>query len=149
MTRDSSLSVTVEIKRKQMDLPRYAVIPGAAVVPWSLAGTTTVEIAINGQPMKRRSIMRLDRDDWFVTVTEADCKALTIETGDTVRLTLDRASTDLPPELAALLAEEPAAKTTWEGMTQSRQRQLREHIGEAKQSGTRARRARKALLPSR
>ncbi len=143
---EQAIAVVAWIKREQDDLPRYAIVSGAALASWSLATTTTVEIAINARQMKRRSIMRLDQEDWFVTITEADCRALAFDTGDEVRLTLQRASTALPPELAQLLSQEPAALAKWRTMSASQQRQLREYVAEAKQSATRKRRARMALL---
>lgn len=137
---------TVTIKRKQADLPRFVTIPANTIKDWNLSGTTTVEVIINGEPINRRSLMQWDEYKWFISITEADCKKLGIDTGDKVSLCFSLASTELPTELAELIARDATARQKWEGLTESRQRMLREDIRSAKQSATRERRARKALL---
>lgn len=134
------------VERKQDDLPRFAVVPAAALAAWGLGGTTAVEVCVNDAPAARRTIKRWDAARWFVSVTEEDCRRFRLNTGDEVKLTLRPASEDLPAELSELLRSEGAARATWERLTPGQQRMLREEIAAAKQPATRARRARKALL---
>lgn len=138
--------VHTTVERKQADLPRFAVVPASAVAAWGLSGTTAVEVCVNDAPAARRTIKRWDDARWFVSITEEDCRRFGLETGDGVKLTLRPASDELPEELAELLRSEGAARAAWGRLTPGSQRMLREEIAAAKQSATRARRARKALL---
>ena len=140
------IHLTVTIERKQSDLPRYAIVPSVLVAKWRLDGTTTVDVHINGVPLDRRSIVRWDDERWFVSITQQDCRLTGIDTGVQAALTIAVASSDLPDELATLLQESPEAKQAWDRLSSAQQRMVRETIGSAKQSATRARRARKALL---
>jgi hypothetical protein len=134
------------IERKQPDLPRFVVIPSCALAAWRLAGTTAVEISINGTAMARRTIKEWDRDRWFISITATDCRRLGVDTGDRVTIALRLAPAGLPGELARLLKADRRAKAAWRRLTASQQRMLGENIRAAKQPETRARRARKALL---
>lgn len=142
----ASIHASVTVERKQPDLPRFAVIPSSLLMPWKLAETTVVEMLIDGIAVDRRSIHRWDDERWFVSITERDCRAVGIDTGSRIELRLAIASTDLPDELAALLRDDPAAERTWAALSPGGQRMLREEIASAKQSVTRTRRARRALL---
>lgn len=134
------------VKRKQDDLPRFAVILSLAVDAWRLGGTTVVEVCFNGAPAARRTLKRWDAARWFISVTEEDCRRHGVATGDEIKLTLRPAPEDLPEELAELLRAEGAARAAWEQLTQSQRRMLREEVAAAKQAATRARRARRMLL---
>lgn len=57
-------------------------------------------------------------------------------------------ATGMPDELARLIATNARARRSWDAMTEAEQRTLREELLAAKQSATRTRRARKALLRS-
>ena len=56
-----------------------------------------------------------------------------------------RSGVEIPKELRAALAGDPAARTTFEKLPPSHRRQYADYIAEAKQAGTRERRARKAV----
>jgi Bacteriocin-protection, YdeI or OmpD-Associated len=142
--RRIALSVTIE--RKRPDLPRYAVIPSAVLIPWALSGTAVVEVTLNDRVVKRRTIKKWDADRWFLSITEDDCRRLGVNTGDKIDITLELAATSLPKELAQLLTANEHALVEWERRTTSQQRMLREEIAAAKRPETRTRRARKALL---
>lgn len=142
----SRVEISVVVERKQAGLPRYVVVPHAAVAHWQLGGTTAVEVCVNDVPAERRTIKRWDADRWFVSITEVDCRRLGIDTGDQIRLSLRPAPAELPAELAELLRAERRAQAVWARLTPSQQRMLREEIAAAKQPETRTRRARKALL---
>lgn len=141
-----AIEVTVKVARKQADLPRFVVVRSSILKPWRISETTTVEVAINNIPVDRRTIKRWDDDRWFLSITEKDCVRLGIDTGSTVRLSLRLASTDLPEELATLIDTSRFAAAAWATLTSSQQRMLRDEIASGKQSATRMRRARNALL---
>lgn len=75
--------------------------------------------------------------------------ALGVEAGDEVEavIALDEAerAVELPPELEAAFAQDPAAKTAFEGLAPSRRKELARGIAEAKAPATRERRLEKAL----
>lgn len=145
-SKQSPVEISVTVERKQAALPRYVVVPDAAVAAWRLGGTTAVEVCINGATAARRTIKRWDAERWFVSVTEEDCRRFRIDTGDEIRLSLITAPPGLPAELAELLRAEPAAQAAWARLTPGQQRMLGEEVAAAKRPETRARRARKALL---
>jgi hypothetical protein len=144
-----AVTLSAAIERKQPGLPRYLVVPAAAVAAWGLEGTTVVELEINGVALERRAIKSWDADRWFLSITAPDCRQLGVDTGDVVSIRMRVAPTELPAELAALLETDPRARRVWDRLTESRRRMLREEIAAAKQSATRARRARRALTGER
>ncbi len=146
MTRPGTVTVRARIERKQDGLPRFVVVPAKAIAPWGLEATTVLDVSIDGSPSDRRTIKRWDEARWFVTVTEADCKRLGVDTGDAVTLALGVAEEEDPPELAALLRSSPRAASAWKGITPAGRRMIRENVAAAKKPETRANRARKALL---
>jgi hypothetical protein len=141
-----AISLTVLVERKSPDLPNYAVVPNGVLQPWGLQGTTTVEGEINGIQIGRRSIKRWDEGRWFIEFPASLAHRAGFETGDRVRLELRVASVELPRELEELLKKEPRARETWDRLSESRRRMLREQVLSAKGSGTKIRRAREALL---
>ena len=48
MQAPDTIEVSVEVERKQEDLPRFVVIPASLVAAWNLAGTETIELTVNG-----------------------------------------------------------------------------------------------------
>lgn len=134
------------VKRKQAGLPRFAVVPSTVVAAWGLDGTTVVEVCFNDAPAARRTLKRWDAARWFISITEDDCRRYGVATGDEIKLTLRPAAEDLPAELAELLRADEGARAAWERLTQSQRRMLREEVAAAKQTATRARRARRMLL---
>ena len=145
----SILRVTTTIERHHPQLPRFVVVPNAAVVSWKLGGTTVIEGTLNGVVIGRRTIKKWDeRNGWFIDLPEPLCRRANVETGDRVELELRIASAELPQELARLLATDASAKSVWDSMTPSQQRMVREEIRAAKHAVTRERRARRALCGS-
>lgn len=144
--KSAPVTLSLRIDRKQADLPRFVVVPSKAIVAWKLAGTTVLDVSLDGSPSDRRTIKPWDDARWFLTITEADCRRLGVDTGDHVSVTMSPASIEVPPELAKLLQSDRAARAAWDRMTRAQQRMLREEIGAAKQSATRERRARRVLL---
>ena len=134
------------IERKDPSLPRFIVVPSSELKRWSLDGTTPVVAAIDGIDIGRRNLKLWGkgRDCWFIDLTEPNCNAASVDTGDRVRLELRPASEALPSELADLLASSPKARALWDGQTPGRRRGLIEYVLSAKRPETRMRRAEKA-----
>lgn len=143
MPRPIHLEATVE--RHDAKMPRYVVVPASVVASWKLEETTVVEGTLNGIPLGRRTLKRWGDDRWFVDLPERWCRRAGILTGDQSELVLKLASTELPKELAKLLAQSAEAKSCWDRLTASQQRMVCEDVLAAKRPETRARRARKAL----
>ena len=141
-----SLSLDTIVEREHPQMPRFLVLPNTALESWGLTGTTVVECSLNGIEIGRRTLKRWDAERWFIDLPERLCLKVEIDKGDSVELTCRIASTHLPKELQLLIEKEPAAKSTWDGLTESQQRMLREHVAAAKQSLTRERRAVRALI---
>jgi len=136
-----TIAITPTIERKQLDLPRYVIVPSAVIQPWMLTETTVIEGTLNGASIGRRTIKHWDDERWFIEIPETLCRLANVDTGDTVQLDIRRASTDMPGELVALLTQNPAAKSAWDRLSASQQRMLREHVASAKNAETRSRRA--------
>jgi len=141
------LVITAQVERKYEQFPRFVCIPLAKVAPWKLDSTTTVEGTINGVDIGRRSLKRWDdRKCWWIDLPEPLCQKARIETGDKVKLSLRIASETLPKELLELIEKDSVAMARWQKLTPGQKRMLREEIMAARQSSTRARRARPGLL---
>lgn len=145
----SSLSLTAIIERKYAQMPRFVIVPGAVLTSWEIDKTTVVDCKVDGVDIGRRTLKRWDDERWFIDLPASQCQRAGVDTGDSVTLTLQMASTRLPKELSQLIRTDPAPMTCWERLTESQQRMLREHIAEAKQSATRKRRAVRALNPAK
>ena len=101
---------------------------------------------MNGVNIGRRSLKRWDdRDCWWMDLSNEVCRQARVETGDAVELNLKIASEELAEELAQLIKINSEARARWKSLTSGQQRMLREDILAAKQTGTRARRAARAL----
>lgn len=134
------------VERKRPGLPRFVVAPSATLAPWNLTETTVVEVVLDGMGVGRRSLKRWDeRNGWFFDLTEKQCAAADVETGDAVSVELRRASMAPPVELRALIEAEPEARKAWDSLSDSRRRMLAEHVRAAKRDETRRRRAARAL----
>ena len=142
-----TLRLPVVIARKHGSLAAFVVVPASQLAPWRLSGTTTVEAALDGVALGRRSLKRWDESRWFVELRNDHLAALHKAPGARATLVLARAATELPAELSALLEAEPRARAAWEGRTAAQRRMLREELLDARAPATRARRARAALFP--
>jgi hypothetical protein len=102
---------------------------------------------LNGHAM-RTSTMPY-RGGFYVGLHKAAREAAGVEIGDEVELelTLDTSPRvlELPPELEAAFALDPALRQRFDGLSFSRRREMAEPIGEAKKPETRAARLQKAL----
>ena len=142
----TSLRLTVRIERKQVQMPAFVVVPADAVAKWKLAATTTVEGSLDGVPLGRRSLKRWDEERWFLELRRDHLETLGKVPGDRATLEIRRASTEMPPELQALIDSDAEARERWEYRSEAQKRMLREEILAAKSSAARERRARRALL---
>lgn len=134
------------VSRHHPQMPRLVTAPWDEVARWKLAGTTTVEASLNGADIGRRSLKRWDEKRcWWIDLPDPVCRKLKLDEVDKVAVELRLASTQLPPELQALIAKNKAARAAWERLTPPQQRMLRENVAAAKQPATRARRAARAL----
>ena len=147
MADTPAVTIDVLIERKRPDMPAFVVVPAEAVAAWGLGTTTTVEGTLEGVPIGRRSLVRWDEDRWFLEFRRDLLKAVCKSAGDRATLVITIASVQLPPELQTLIETNPTARSCWEARTNAQRRMLREEILSAKSSLTRARRARRALLP--
>jgi hypothetical protein len=136
-----SIHLAAIIERNDPKLPRFIVVPRVAIAPWKLTETTTLTGALNGHDMGRGSLKKWNDRRWFIELPQPLCQVAQVNEGDRVTLDIRLASDELPVELANLLASDPAAKQSWERLTPSSRRMLRENVAAARQSVTRARRA--------
>ena len=142
-----TLKLAVVIERRHAEMPAFVVIPRSKVARWQLETTTTVEGTLDGVPLGRRSIHRWDDERWFIELRRDFLEALGKSPGDRATLVIGLASATLPSELQDLIDSDRKARARWEVHTDAQKRMLRENILAAKTSVTRARRARRALLP--
>jgi hypothetical protein len=134
------------VSRHHPQMPRLVTVPWDDVARWKLDSTTTVDAALNGAPIGRRSLKRWDEKHcWWIELPEPICSRLGLDAGSKVEVELKLASTELPAELSALIARNKAARAAWERLTPPQQRMLREDVAAARQSATRARRAIRGL----
>lgn len=84
-----------------------------------------------------------------IGLSKAARKTLQVEIGDEVevRVELDTAerTVEVPEDLAAALAEEPAAQTAWQKLSYTRRKEIANGLTEAKRPETRHRRLVNAL----
>lgn len=142
------ITLDVVIEQKHAEMTPYVVVPAAKVASWKLDATTTIEGSLDGVALGRRSLKLWDDSRWFVELPRGTLAALGKGPGAHARLSMTVASAELPAELTQLIEADATARARWQAHSTAQQRMLREHIFEARSSETRARRARKALLPA-
>jgi hypothetical protein len=101
-----------------------------------------------GEATVRVRIGRMGGEN-LVGLSKERREALGVAAGDEVDavIALDEGERpiDVPPELEAALADDPAAKAAFEALAPSRRKEIARSIGEAKAADTRQRRLEKAL----
>ncbi len=90
------VTLEVLIEQKHPDLAGFVVVPASAVAAWNLSATTTVEGALDGIPIGRRSLHRWDADRWFVELRKEHLKAAGKGPGERATLAISIASPELP-----------------------------------------------------
>ena len=106
-----------------------------------------VKVTINGYTY--RSSVAVMGGKFMVGVANEHRKPAKVENGGTVDVTLEldteKREVVVPPELAAALAKDKAAKAAWDKLSYSHQRQHVEPLAAAKAEDTRARRVAKTM----
>jgi hypothetical protein len=141
----AAITCEVLIERKRGNVPAFVVVAASAIAKWRLAGTTTVVGTLDGEPLGRRSLKRLDDERWFVELRPETLDAIEKGPGERAKLRLEVAPTELPKELAELIERDASAREKWLALTESQRRMLREEVLGAKSSAARQRRAERAL----
>jgi Bacteriocin-protection, YdeI or OmpD-Associated/Domain of unknown function (DUF1905) len=102
---------------------------------------------INGQPF--RSTVAVYGGRYYLPVNRALREAAGVAPGDTVVIELEAddqpRTVDPPPDLAAALTADPAAKAAFDGLSFTHQREYASWVAEAKRESTRRRRVDQAV----
>lgn len=139
------ITLTVVVQRKQPNLPRYLLVPTARLAGWHVTETIVVDVALDDNTIGRRTLKRWDARRWFVELPDRSCRRVGIDVGQRVTLTMRRASTEMPHELAELVQRDPQARIAWSALSESRRRMLQEEVRSGARPETRTRRARCGL----
>ena len=128
----------------------FVVIPADVVAALGATGRTSVVGTIEGHPLRHQfmpyTVEGVGRQI-LMAVNKATRETIGKNAGDTVDFDLERdersrsAHVEVPPELAAALAVDPAAKAAFDALAPSHRREYAEHVAEAKRPETRQRRA--------
>jgi bacteriocin resistance YdeI/OmpD-like protein/uncharacterized protein DUF1905 len=132
------------------DVGTFVVIPPEVVAALGATGRTSVSGTIDGQPFANQVMPYFYEGVGrrvVMVVNKAVRTALGKETGESVDFVLARddrsrsASVKVPPELAAALKADPAARASFDALAPSHRREHAEYVGGAKREETRRRRA--------
>lgn len=127
------------VERKDPGLPRYVIVPAEAVdAVGGRAGTVVALCAIGGAAPVRRSVKPWGDGRWFLELTERQCRAAGIDTGDRVSLRLTPAPA-MPEALSAALGR-AGLTPAWEALPASERRGLAEAVFDARRPATAERR---------
>ncbi|MGI8713495.1 MAG: YdeI/OmpD-associated family protein [Solirubrobacteraceae bacterium] len=106
-----------------------------------------VAATINGRRL-RLAVARMG-GEFLVGLSKANRETAGVQAGDTVQLTLELDAAprevEVPAALAAALAQDPAARTAFDGLAFTHRKAYARWIDEAKREQTRARRMSEAL----
>ncbi len=124
--------------------------PHALPVPGDFAeklwddGVKRLIVSVNGYKL-RRALQGSRELGSHIVVGLQLLKKMGVEEGDEVTVSLQPDSNpdqiDICDELMIVLEQDSDAKSRWDGLTKGKQRSLAYHVGEAKQEGTRIKRA--------
>ncbi|PZF86219.1 YdeI/OmpD-associated family protein [Jiangella anatolica] len=107
-----------------------------------------VLVSVNGEPPFRTTVAVYGGAGW-IGLRKALRADLGVDVGDTVHVAITPDDqprvVDVPPELSAALAADPAAQAAYEAMSFSHRREYADWIAEAKRQQTRDDRAAKAV----
>lgn len=123
-------------------------VPEDVVLGFDRGKRVPVVVTIDGDYSYRNTIARMGGSYWISF--NAQTRAATGRgAGDEVEVTLEvddvPRTVEVPPALAAALADDPAASTAWEALSYTKQRERAEAITGAKTDATRDRRLQKIL----
>jgi hypothetical protein len=123
------------------------IVPDDVVEALGRGKRPPVKVTINGYTY--RSSVAVMGGKFMVGVASEHRKPANVENGGTVDVTLEldteKREVVVPPELAAALDADPAAKAAWAKLSYSHQRQHVEPIAAAKADDTKAKRVAKTL----
>jgi hypothetical protein len=123
------------------------VVPPEVVDALGKGKRPPVKVTINGYTY--RSSVAVMGGKFMVGVAHEHRKPAKVENGGTVDVTLEldleKREVAVPPELAAALSKDKAAKAAWDKLSYSHQRQHAEPIANAKADETKARRVAKTI----
>lgn len=141
----TEFNFTTTILRKQDDLPRFVMVPSEAVSALDqTAGKTFVVLcAIDAGVPFRRSVKPWGDGRWFLDLTDPQCTAAGVDTGDEIAIALSLA--EQIPEILMDEIVQYDLLPVWESLRPSDQRNIAEHIFAAKKPETAARRAAKII----
>ena len=132
----------------------FVVIPTEVIEALRATGRTSVVGTIDGHQIRHQfmpyTFPGVGRQV-VMAVNKATREVIGKEAGDTVEFDLERdersrsVDVEIPAELAAALAGDPAAKAAFAALAPSHRRELAEHVAEAKRPETRERRAAQAI----
>ncbi len=145
MTQPSTLTVTTTLEPVG---PATAILLSDAQVAELGGGKrAAVRVEIEGRSARLRLAVMGGQN--CIGMSKAARAELGVEIGDevTATISLDEAprEVEMPAELTAALADEPALRTAYEGLAFTHRKEYAVWVGEAKQAVTRERRAAKAL----
>ena len=142
--------VRFEVELQPEGSSAYAVVPDEVGERLGVRGRTSVVGTLNGHPFKNQVMPYTfggGEKRLLMPVNNAVRKAAGgLRPGDFVTFELERdessrsAAIDVPPELQAALAADPALRAAWDALAPSHRREHAEHVAEAKQPATRQRR---------
>ncbi len=136
---DDTVRVSSRIQRKRDNLPRFVTVPASSIQTLGVHQTTVV-ICDFGTVRTRRTLKRLDEDQWFIDLPSKLCARLGVDTHDILHWTMSEAPVGLPEELEKALRSQES-QGLWHRLSAARRRVLSEHVHEAAQPETRRRRA--------
>jgi hypothetical protein len=142
--RDERISFDALVERIAPETPRFVVYPGKA---WDETGTFVVDVSLNGVPIGLRNLIPWKERGWQFGLSEPMCREAGVDTGSRVHVEMRRPDDSRPDELKELLANNPNAKKSWDGLSTGEQRDFVLFVASAKKAETRARRARRLIRP--
>ena len=123
------------------------IVPPEVVEALGKGKRPPVKVTINGYTY--RNTVAVMGGDYMIGVANEHRRPAGVENGGTVDVTLEldteKREVTVPPELAAALAKDKAAKAAWDKLSYSHQRQHVEPLAAAKAPETRARRVAKTI----
>lgn len=123
------------------------IVPEEIVAALGESKKPKVKVTINGYTY--RSSVAVMGGQFMVGIANEHRKPAKVEDGGTVDVTLEldteKREVAVPPELAAALSKNKAAKAAWDKLSYSHQRQHAEPIAAAKADDTKARRVAKTI----
>jgi hypothetical protein len=133
--------VTATIERHDPRLPRYVVIPRRLLARHGIRDRTTVRGELAGVRFQHRTLHPLDDQRFFINLPERLCAQARVDTGDTVALSFELQTEEIPEELTDALTADAASQEAWAHLSRGEQRRAAWQVAKAAREDTRRRRA--------